>query len=69
MTYNDGGFIPGTGGKKTGDGATAKRDTSTNSRRTGAEKSADPNKTAAQLAEDAKNRTIGHYVVGKSFLY
>lgn len=25
-----------------------------------------PGKTAAQIAEDAKNRTIGHYVVGKS---
>ena len=38
---------------------------STRGNATGDRTGGDGGKTAAQLAEDAKNRTIGHYVVGK----
>ena len=75
VTYNDGGFNPST---KTGSKDNARRDTSnTGATRNDSQKNKAPttesategNKTAAQLAEDAKNRTIGHYVVGKSLVY
>mmetsp|Transcript_31605 Transcript_31605/g.39339 ORF Transcript_31605/g.39339 Transcript_31605/m.39339 type:complete len:157 (+) Transcript_31605:475-945(+) len=69
VTYNDGGFSH----NKTTQGGAGDRNAS--STRGGAQhgvsdlqeaSTAAGGKTAAQIAEDAKNRTIGHYVVGRS---
>lgn len=59
-------------GNKTGSNDKSRRDEeSTNGTRkakspNGGDESRKSKTTAAQMAEDAKNRTIGHYVVGKS---
>ena len=61
VTYNDGGFNPGKTMQTDVGG-----DRNTNQTNGVGERSGEAGgKTAAQLAEDAKNRTIGHYVVGK----
>ena len=52
-------------GAKTGSNDKATRDTSKGATKKVSGGNEAGNKTAAQLAEDAKNRTIGHYVVGK----
>ena len=76
VTYNDAGFMPKNGNQAQPKSKHRKadeqmRDASTNSQRQNNNKvgngdAATGSKTAAQMAEDAKNRTIGHYVVGKS---